>query len=119
MQGRNWDLEALAADCAQGGALTGPYKEHAATSTLALHLLQSSLVHVNTLPLQQVLSEPTWASRLTDEERRGLTALFRSDVNPCGTFRLDMDARLDPGSAVAVPHPRTPAGAAIRSATEL
>ncbi|SCF63957.1 dienelactone hydrolase family protein [Streptomyces sp. Ncost-T10-10d] len=58
-------------------------------------------------------------SRLTDAERRGLTALFRSDVNPCGTFRLDMDARLDPGSAVAVPHPRTPAGAAIRSATEL
>ncbi|MGW5434065.1 hypothetical protein ACWET9_44115 [Streptomyces sp. NPDC004059] len=33
-------------------------KEHAETSMLALHLLQSSLVHVNTLLLQQVLAEP-------------------------------------------------------------
>ncbi|MET7606606.1 hypothetical protein [Streptomyces avermitilis] len=31
---------------------------HAETSMLALHLLQSSLVHVNTLLLQQVLTEP-------------------------------------------------------------
>lgn len=29
---------------------------------LALHLLQSSLVHVNTL-LMQVLAEPKWADR--------------------------------------------------------
>lgn len=29
------------------GALTGPDKEHAATSMLALHLLQSALAHVN------------------------------------------------------------------------
>jgi hypothetical protein len=64
-------------------------------------------VHVNTLLLQQVLSEPTWASRLTDEDRRGPTALFWSNVNPYGTFRLDMDARLDLGPAVAVPRPRT------------
>lgn len=61
------------------GALTGPDKEHAETSMLALHLLQSSLVHVTTLLLQQVRSEPTWASRLTDEDRRGLTALFWSN----------------------------------------
>ncbi|GAB2918497.1 hypothetical protein [Streptomyces mayteni] len=27
--------------------------------------------------------------------RRGLTALFWSDVNPYGTFRLDMNKRLD------------------------
>jgi hypothetical protein len=57
--------------------------------------------------LQQVLSEPTWASRLTNEDRRGLTELFWSNVNPYGTFRLDMDARLDLGPAVAAPRPRT------------
>ncbi|MCX5327955.1 hypothetical protein [Streptomyces sp. NBC_00140] len=69
--------------------------------------------------VDQVLSEPTWASRLTDEDRRGLTALFWSNVNPYGNFRLDMDARLDLGPAVAVPRPRTSADAATRSATEL
>jgi hypothetical protein len=32
---------------------------------LALHLLQSSLVRINTLLLQEVLKEPQWADRLT------------------------------------------------------
>ncbi|MEU8918432.1 hypothetical protein [Streptomyces nigrescens] len=38
-------------------------------------------------------------------------------VNPYGTFRLDMDKRLDLGTAAAVPRPRNPADAA-RSTTE-
>jgi len=85
---------------------------------LALHLLQSSLVHVNTLLLQQVLDEPKWAKKLTAEDRRGLTALFWSNVNPYGTFRLDMDKRLELGLGAAVPGPRTPADAPDRSSTE-
>lgn len=43
---------------------------------LALHLLQSALVHINTLLLQRVLGDPAWAGRLTDTDRRGLTPLF-------------------------------------------
>ncbi len=39
--------------------------------------------------------EPEWANRLAAEGRRGLTPLFWSNVNPYGTFRLDMDRRLD------------------------
>ncbi|MFE5493541.1 hypothetical protein ACFQ7Z_26820 [Streptomyces virginiae] len=35
------------------------------------------------------------AKKLSGEDRRGLTALFRSDINPYGTFRLDLDKRLD------------------------
>jgi hypothetical protein len=85
---------------------------------LALHLLQSALVHVNTLLVQQVLAEPTWAKRLSDENRRGLTALFWSNVNPYGTFRLDIDKRLNLRPASAVPRPRTSAEAATRSTTE-
>ncbi|MFE4177119.1 Tn3 family transposase [Streptomyces sp. NPDC056909] len=69
--------------------------EHAETSMLALHLLQSSLVHINTLLLQRVLAEPAWGKKLSDEDRRGLTALFWSNINPYGTFRLEMDKRLD------------------------
>ncbi|GAA2565287.1 hypothetical protein GCM10010398_62920 [Streptomyces fimbriatus] len=99
------------------GALTGPDKEHAETSMFALHLLQSALVHVNTLLVQQVLAEPARAKNLSDEDRRGLTALFWSNVNPYGTFRLDMDKRLDLGPTVAVPRPRTPADIADRSST--
>ncbi|WP_199827272.1 Tn3 family transposase [Streptomyces xylophagus] len=64
------------------GALTGPDTEHAETSMLALHLLRSALVHVNTLLAQQVPAEPAWAKKLTGEDRRGLTALFWSNVNP-------------------------------------
>ena len=43
---------------------------------LALHLLQSALVHVNTILAQRVLSEPAWASRLNADDCRGLTPLF-------------------------------------------
>lgn len=43
---------------------------------LALHLLQSVLVHVNTLLLQDILSEEMWQRRLTDTDRRALSPLF-------------------------------------------
>jgi Tn3 transposase DDE domain len=68
---------------------------------LALHLLQSALVHVNTLLLQNELADPAWAARLTVEDRRGLNPLFWSHVNPCGRFRLDMTKRLDLRPAAA------------------
>jgi TnpA family transposase len=116
--GENWNSANTVLHYGKDGALTGPDKEHAETSRLALHLLQSALVHVNTPLVQQVLVEPAWAKKLSDEDRRGLTALFWSNVNPYGTFRLDMEERLDLGSESAVPRPRTPAAAADRSRTE-
>ncbi|WP_277347754.1 Tn3 family transposase [Streptomyces barkulensis] len=81
-------------------------------SILALHLLRSALVHVNTLLVQQVLAEPAWAKNLRDEGRRGLPALFWSNTNPYGAFRPDMDKRLDLGLTAAVSRPRTPADTA-------
>jgi TnpA family transposase len=56
---------------AKDGALTGAGKEHAETSVLALHLLQSVLVHVSTLLVQQVLAEPERANKPSEEDRRG------------------------------------------------
>ncbi|MDF5757406.1 Tn3 family transposase [Spongiactinospora sp. TRM90649] len=111
----NWNSANTVIHYGKDGALTGPDKEHAETSMLALHLLQSSLVYLNTLLLQQVLAEPAWAKKLTDEDRRGLTALFWSNINPYGTFRLDMDKRLDLSSAT-VPVPRRAADDAARPA---
>lgn len=76
---------------------------------LALHLLQSALVHVNTLLVQEVLAEPTWADKFTGADRRGLSPLFWTHVNPYGRFELDMGSRLDlPGPTV--PGPRRATG---------
>jgi TnpA family transposase len=50
------------------GDLTGPDREHQEVSMLALHLLQSTLVHINTILLERVLEDPAWAGRLTDME---------------------------------------------------
>ncbi|MET9387682.1 Tn3 family transposase [Streptomyces sp. NPDC002928] len=114
----NWNSANTVLHYGKDGALTGPDKEHAETSMLALHLLQSSLVHVNMLLLQQVLAEPAWAKRLSDEDRRGLTALFWSNINPYGTFRLEMDKRLDLAPLLSVPRPRTPADASDQALAE-
>lgn len=73
---------------------------------LALHLLQSDLVHVNTLLMQQVL-DTKWAERLTDADRRGLSPLFWTHVNPYGRFELDMNSRLDLSAAAPIPAQRT------------
>jgi hypothetical protein len=75
--------------------LTGADREHQEVSMLALHLLQSALVHVNTLLLQRVLAEPAWPPRLAAADRRALTPLFWSNVNPYGRFHLEMDRHLD------------------------
>ncbi|MEU5718546.1 hypothetical protein AB0G71_22715 [Streptomyces sp. NPDC020403] len=63
-----------------------------------------------------MLAEPAWAKNLSEQDRRGLTALFWPNVNPYGTFRLDLDKRLDLPAA-AVPRPRTPVDIADRSST--
>jgi TnpA family transposase len=63
-------------------------------SALSLHLLQNSLVYINTLMLQHVLAQPTWYERMTDDDWRGLTPLFYQHINPYGTFDLNMETRL-------------------------
>ena len=77
------------------GDLTGPDREHAEVSMLALHLRQAALVHINTLLLQAVLEVPEFHDSIGDDERRALTPLFWSHVNPYGRFRLNMDTHLD------------------------
>lgn len=75
--------------------LTGPDREEQEISMLALHLLQSALVHINTLLVERILSEPAWTDRLTDADRRAHAPLFWTHVNPYGNFTLDMDSQLD------------------------
>ena len=63
-------------------------------SALALHLLQSCLIYINTLMIQQILSEPQWMSRMQAEDFRALTPLIWNHITPYGSFRLDFEERL-------------------------
>jgi TnpA family transposase len=63
-------------------------------SVLCLHLLQISLVYINTLMIQRVLAEATWMKQMRQEDFRALSPLIWVHVNPYGTFRLDMNERL-------------------------
>lgn len=63
-------------------------------SVLCLHLLQISLVYINTLMIQRVLAESAWMKQMTKEDFRALSPLIWTHVNPYGTFRLDMNERL-------------------------
>lgn len=62
---------------------------------LALHLLQSSLVLINTRLVDRVLAEPDWAGRIDERTRKALTPLFWSNVRLHGEFPLDLHHRLD------------------------
>jgi hypothetical protein len=73
------------------GVLTGTDRENQEVSMLALHLLQSALVFVNTILVQSVLADPEWAGKLTDADRRALPPLFWSHANLYGTIEIDMD----------------------------
>ncbi|MFI9352507.1 Tn3 family transposase [Streptomyces lydicus] len=113
----NWNSANRGLFYGKDGDLTGKDKESQEVGMLALHLLQSGLVHVDSLLIQQVLAEQKWADRLTDADRRGLSPLFWTHVNPYGRFDLDMSSRLDlaprqpsvPGHRVGEPQP-APAG---------
>ena len=63
-------------------------------SMLCLHLLQISLVYINTLLIQQVLADPEWMQKMGPDELRALTPLIYAHVNPYGLFRLNMAERL-------------------------
>ncbi|WP_010233689.1 Tn3 family transposase [Clostridium arbusti] len=63
-------------------------------SVLSLHLVQNCLVYINTLMIQQVLSEKKWYDMMAPEDFRALTPLIYNHVNPYGNFDLDMNQRI-------------------------
>lgn len=96
----NWNSANTAICYGKHSELTGDDREDQEITMLSLHLLQSALLHINTILVQQVLADPAWAGRLTAEDRRGLSALFWKHVNLYGTFTLDMDRHLDLAAAL-------------------
>ena len=63
-------------------------------SVLSLHLLQNCLVYINTLMIQQLLSQKKWYDLMAPEDFRALTPLIYSHVNPYGHFNLNMEERI-------------------------
>jgi len=79
----------------RSGEFASNRRDQQELSALALHLLQISLVYVNTLMIQRVLSEPEWMTQMQSEDLRALTPLLWQHVTPYGAFRLDLSERLD------------------------
>jgi TnpA family transposase len=78
----------------KGGEIATNRLDEQELALLCLHLLQISLVYVNTLMLQEVLADPAWRRRMTAADYRGLTPLIYLHVNPYGRFALDLSERL-------------------------
>jgi hypothetical protein len=66
---------------------------------LALHLLQICMMYINTLMIQHVLAERSWAKRLTKEDFRTSTPRIYGYINLYGVFLLNMRVRLPIESA--------------------
>ena len=79
---------------ARRGEMVSNRQEDHEISMLALHLLQNCMVYINTLMLQQVLTQPQWPGKLTTRDLGALTPLIWEHVNPYGRFELDMATRL-------------------------
>jgi len=78
----------------KGGEFATNKRESQEFSALSLHLLQNCLVYINTLMIQQTLSDPNNMQYMTSEDLRGLTPLIFNHVNPYGSFNFDMNSRI-------------------------
>ncbi|OBY26935.1 Tn3 family transposase [Leisingera sp. JC1] len=79
----------------KGGEISSNRISDQEISAHALHLLQASLVYVNTRMVQSVLAGPTWADHLSERDYRGLSPLIYSHINPYGRFDVDLGKRID------------------------
>jgi len=76
------------------GELSTNRTKEQALAVSCLHLLQVCMVYINTLIIQELLSDPAWANKLMPEDKRALTPLIHAHINPYGLFPLDLYKRL-------------------------
>ncbi|WP_292682151.1 Tn3 family transposase [Novosphingobium sp.] len=86
---------------ARGGEIATNRIDEQQLSVLALHLLQASLVYVNTQNASERAGGTEMTGRMTPDDYRGLTPLIYSHVNPYGRFDLDLNSRIDFGRLAA------------------
>ncbi len=90
----NWNSANSFIFYGKGGEISTNRLEDQEIAVLSLHLLQNCLVYINTLMLQNILSNPRWFNLMTPEDFRALTPLVYTHINPYGTFKLNMSERL-------------------------
>lgn len=78
----------------EGGELTTNRQEDQEMGLLCLHLLQSSLVFINTLMIQRVFQEPGWVERMTERDLAALSPLLTQHITKYGRFELDLKTRM-------------------------
>jgi TnpA family transposase len=76
------------------GEISTNIKEDQELAVVCLHLLQVCMVYINTLIIQEILAEPEWQNALTSEDKRALTPIIHTHINPYGLFPLDLVQRL-------------------------
>ena len=76
------------------GEINSNDPEEQELSILCLHLLQVCAVYINTLLIQEILSDENWRNKLKPEDFRALSPLFYAHFNPYGIFLLDLEKRL-------------------------
>jgi hypothetical protein len=64
-------------------------RDYQEIAILALHLLQICMVYINTLLVQEVLSEKEWLDKMQPEDFRGLTPLFMD------TYVIDQEKEIE------------------------
>ena len=97
----NWNSANSFVFFGKGGEIATNRVRDQEAAAQALHLLQSSLVYVNTRMVQSVLRNPNVVARLCPEDYRGLSPLIYLHINPYGRFEVDLDKRIDFGPLAA------------------
>ena len=78
----------------KSGEISTNNLENQELSVLCLHLLQNSLVYINTLMIQEIFSTKKWAGLMGTDDLRALTPPIYKHINPYGKFELDMEKRI-------------------------
>lgn len=79
----------------KGREFSSNSKKQQEISALSLHLLQNSLVYLNTLMIQDILEDPVLFNQFDRRDFKALNPLFHAHINPYGTFDLDFSNRLN------------------------
>jgi TnpA family transposase len=96
----NWNSANDFIFCGKGREFTSNDLGEQELSALSLHLLQSCLVFINTLLIQNVLKDRKWFNKMTEEDFRGINPLIYGNINPFGSFKVDLNNRLYIGNEV-------------------
>ena len=76
------------------GELATNRREDQEMGLLCLHLIQASLVYINTIMIQEVLEDPELLGRMAPRDLAALSPLLTAHVTPFGRFDLDLETRL-------------------------